>query len=250
MFRLARMSLANRALVALATIAVFLVGIYSMGQLRQELIPSMNVPMVAVTAADPGTSPEIVTERVTEPIETAVQSIDGVTGVTSTVSTGVSMTTVELEYGTDIDAIEQEITSAVDGVQDLPEDVDPEVMAGSLDDLPVVQLAVSGDGSEQELTDAIDSVLVPELSGIAEVRDVTVTGTTERQVVIEPDDEKLAAAGLTSAQLTSLLQDNGTVTPVGEVTEDGATSSVQVGTSVESVEELEKLPIVPAATRG
>lgn len=250
MFRLARMSLANRALVALATIAVFLVGIYSMGQLRQELIPSMSVPMVAVTAADPGTSPEIVAERVTEPVETAVQSIDGVTGVTSTVSTGISMTTVELEYGTDVDAVEQEITSAVDGVQDLPEDVEPQVMAGSLDDLPVVQLAVSGDGTEQELTDAIESVLVPELSGIAEVRDVTVTGTTERQVVIEPDDGKLAAAGLTPAQLSSLLQENGTVMPVGEVTEDGETHSVQVGTSVESVEELENLPIVPAAGAG
>lgn len=247
MFRLARMSLANRALVALATIAVFLVGIYSMGQLRQELIPSMNVPMVAVTAADPGTSPEIVTDRVTDPIETAVQSIDGVTGVTSTVSTGVSMTTVELEYGTDVDAIEQEITSAVDGIRDLPEDVEPQVMAGSLDDLPVVQLAVSGDGTEQELTDAIESVLVPELSGIADVRDVTVTGTTERQVVIEPDAEALAAAGLTPAQLSSLLQENGTVMPVGEVTEDGETSSVQVGTSVESVEDLENLPIVPGA---
>jgi HAE1 family hydrophobic/amphiphilic exporter-1 len=242
------MSLANRALVALATIAVFLVGVYSMGQLRQELIPSMNVPMVAVTAADPGTSPEIVAERVTEPIESVVESINGVTGVTSTVSTGVSMTTVELEYGTDVDAVEQEITSAVGGIQDLPEDVEPQVMAGSFDDLPVVQLAVSGAGSEQELTDAIDSVLVPELSGIAGVRDVTVTGATGQQVVIEPDEEKLAAAGLTAAQLTSVLQENGTVTPVGAVTQDGETNSVQVGTSVDSVEALQNLPIVPSAS--
>ncbi|MFD6448194.1 efflux RND transporter permease subunit [Promicromonospora sp. NPDC060204] len=241
------MSLANRALVALATIAVFVVGIFSMGQLRQELIPSLNVPVVAVTAVYPGTAPEIVAERVTDPIETAVEAIDGVTGVTSTVSTGVSMTTVELEYGTDIDAASQEMTSAVGGLSDLPDDVEPDVMAGSFDDLPVVQLAVSGDGTERELTDTIDSVLVPELSGIAEVRDVTVTGTTERQVVIEPDDEKLAAAGLTAAQLSSLLQDNGTVTPVGSVTEDGRTSSVQVGTTVSTVKELEKLPIVPAA---
>ncbi|MFJ3407795.1 efflux RND transporter permease subunit [Promicromonospora sp. NPDC090134] len=233
--------------MALATIAVFVVGIFSMGQLRQELIPSLNVPVVAVTAVYPGTSPEIVAERVTDPIETAVEAIDGVTGVTSTVSTGVSMTTVELEYGTDIDAASQEMTSAVGGLQDLPDDVEPDVMAGSFDDLPVVQLAVSGDGTERELTDTIDSVLVPELSGIAEVRDVTVTGTTERQVVIEPDDEKLAAAGLTAAQLSSLLQDNGTVTPVGSVTEDGRTSSVQVGTTVSTVKELEKLPIVPSA---
>ncbi|MFI2486176.1 efflux RND transporter permease subunit [Promicromonospora kroppenstedtii] len=241
------MSLANRALVALATIAVFVVGIFSMGQLRQELIPSLNVPVVAVTAVYPGTSPEIVSDRVTDPVETAVQGIDGVTGVTSTVGTGISMTTVELEYGTDIDDASQEMTSAIGNIQDLPEDVEPEVMAGSFDDLPVIQLAVSGDGTEQELTDTIDSVLVPELSGIAQVRDVTVTGTTERQVVIDPDEKKLAAAGLTPAQLSSLLQDNGTVMPVGSVTEDGRTSSVQVGTTVSTVEELEDLPIVPSA---
>jgi HAE1 family hydrophobic/amphiphilic exporter-1 len=240
------MSLANRALVALATIAVFLVGIFSMGQLRQELIPSINVPMVAVTAGYPGTAPEIVADRVTEPVETAVQGIDGVTGVSSTVSTGISVTTVELEYGTDIDAIEQEVTSALGGLQDLPADVEPEVMAGSLDDLPVVQLAVSGDGDEQELTDAIESVLVPELSGITEVRDVTVTGATEQRVVIDPDDEKLAEAGLTAAQLSSVLQENGTVTPVGAVTQDGETNSVQVGTSVDSAKELENLPLVPS----
>ncbi|MFC7025586.1 efflux RND transporter permease subunit [Promicromonospora thailandica] len=243
------MSLANRALVALATVAVFVVGVLSMGQLRQELIPSISVPVVAVTAADPGTSPEIVSERVTGPVEGAVQAVEGVTGVTSTVATGFSVTTVELEYGTDVDAVEQEIGSALAGLG-LPEGVEPEVVAGSLDDLPVVQLAVSGTGDEQELTDAIDDVLVPELSGIAEVRDVTVTGATERQVVIEPDDAKLAAAGLSAAQLATLLQDNGTVTPVGAVTEDGTTSSVQVGTTVASVEELENLPVLPAAAAG
>ncbi|WP_460888145.1 efflux RND transporter permease subunit [Promicromonospora xylanilytica] len=241
------MSLANRALVALATIAVFLVGVFSMGQLRQELIPSINVPMLAVTAGYPGTAPEIVADRVTEPVETAVQGIDGVTGVSSTVSTGISVTTVELEYGTDIDAIEQEVASALGGLQGLPADVEPEVMAGSLDDLPVVQLAVSGDGSEKELSDAVDSVLVPGLTGITEVRDVTVTGATEQQVVIDPDDEKLAAAGLTTAQLSSVLQENGTVMPVGAVTQGGETNSVQVGTSVDSVKELENLPILPAA---
>nr|BFF17190.1 hypothetical protein GCM10025730_07110 [Promicromonospora thailandica] len=130
MFRLARMSLANRALVALATVAVFVVGVLSMGQLRQELIPSISVPVVAVTAADPGTSPEIVSERVTGPVEGAVQAVEGVTGVTSTVATGFSVTTVELEYGTDVDAVEQEIGSALAGLG-LPEGVEPEVVAGS-----------------------------------------------------------------------------------------------------------------------
>ena len=254
MFRLARMSLANRALVALATVAVFVVGVASTWQLRQELIPPLDVPVVAVTAADPGTAPELLAEQVTEPVENAVEAVDGVTGLTSTVATGLSVTTVELEYGTDVDAAEQEITSALNGLSDLPEGVEPEVLAGSIDDFPVVQLAVSreggGESDAQELGDLLDDVLVPELSGIADVRDVTVTGATERQVVVEPDAEQLAAAGLTQQQLMTLLEQNGTVLPVGSVTEDGTTSSVQVGTTVASVEDLEDLPLLPAAPAG
>src|SRR5690606_12845571 len=129
-----------------------------------------------------------------------------------------------------------------------------EVLAGSIDDFPVVQLAVSreggGESDAQELGDLLDDVLVPELSGIADVRDVTVTGATERQVVVEPDAEQLAAAGLTQQQLMTLLEQNGTVLPVGSVTEDGTTSSVQVGTTVASVEDLEDLPLLPAAPAG
>ena len=73
MFRLARTSLANRAVVALATIAIAVFGVVSMGSLKQELIPSLQIPTAAVVAVYPGSAPAIVEQQVTTPLETAAR---------------------------------------------------------------------------------------------------------------------------------------------------------------------------------
>lgn len=249
MFRLARLSLANRAVVALATVAIFVFGALSLTSLKQELIPSLELPAGVVVATYPGASPEVVEENVTEPLEAAAQTVDGIESISSTASTGMSTTTVEFTYGTDMDAATQRLTTAITRTQSqLPEDVEPQVITGSLDDLPVIQLAVAGDGDLAELADEVDTVLVPALEDIDDVRSVAVTGGIEDQIRIDVDQADLAAEGLELSQVTDVLADYGVVIPAGTVTEDGATYSLQAGTRLESVEDLEELPLVPTAT--
>ncbi|WP_418276100.1 efflux RND transporter permease subunit [Isoptericola jiangsuensis] len=251
MFRLARLSLANRAVVALVTVGIFVFGALSLTSLKQELIPSLELPAGVVVATYPGASPEVVEQDVTEQVEAAAQAVEGVESISSTASTGLSTTMVEFAYGTDMDAATQRLTTAVTRVQQqLPEDVEPQVITGSLDDLPVIQLAASGDGDLAALADDIDTVLVPALEEIDDVRSVAVTGAVADQVLIEVDPADLAAEGLELTQVTEVLQDYGVVLPAGTVTEDDATLSLQAGTRLESVEDLEDLPLVPTATAG
>ena len=75
MSRLARLSLANRSVVALVTIAIAVFGWFSLGSLKQELIPSLQIPTAVVVAVDPGSSPELVEQQLTEPIEQAVSGV-------------------------------------------------------------------------------------------------------------------------------------------------------------------------------
>ncbi|MET4224629.1 efflux RND transporter permease subunit [Oerskovia enterophila] len=253
MFRLARTSLANRAVVALATIAIAVFGVVSMGSLKQELIPSLQIPTAAVVAVYPGSAPAIVEQQVTTPLETAARGVDGVEDVTSSSSTGMSVTTVQFTYGTDMDLAAQQLQTAVTRVSSqLPADVDPTVVTGSVDDLPVIQLAVSGGADEAALAETVNGVVVPALEEVADVRSVAVSGVADQQVTIDLDVAALAAAGLSPAQVTTILQDNGVVVPAGTVAAGDRTLSVQVGSAITSADDLINLPLVvsPAAAAG
>lgn len=248
---LARLSLANRAVIALTTVAVFVLGILSMGSLKQELIPSLQIPQAAVITTYPGASPDVVAAQVSEPIEGILLTVEGVEQVSSTSSSGLSVVSVELTYGTDMDTAATQLRGAVARLDGrLPEEADPQVITGSIDDLPVLYLAVSGVDdrvSQAELADTVTNVLVPALEEVANVRSVEVAGLATPQVRITPDPAALAAAGLSPAQLSTLLQTNGIVLPAGTVIDGESALSVQAGSPITSLEELRALPLTPPA---
>jgi HAE1 family hydrophobic/amphiphilic exporter-1 len=251
MSRLTRLSLANRAVIALVTAAIAVFGVVSLGSLKQELIPSLQIPTVAVVAASPGSAPDLVEQQVTEPIEAALAGVAGVEDVTSTASTGLSTTTVMLTYGTDTGDAAQDVQRALERASTtLPEDVDPQVITGSIDDLPVVQLAVSAGDDAAEVDPAFVATLndqvLPRLQEIEGVRDVSLTGTAEDLVTVDLDLLAATAAGVSPASVTTLLQDYGVALPAGSVDDGDRTLAVQVGAVLTSVDELRALPLVSA----
>lgn len=80
---LARLSLTNRAIVGLVTVLVIGFGLVSTASLRQELFPSLDVPVVSVVTPYPGSSPDAVEQQVSVPVEQAVESLAGVTATRS-----------------------------------------------------------------------------------------------------------------------------------------------------------------------
>lgn len=150
-----------------------------------------------------------------------------------------------------MEAASQRLQIAVAGIQPaLPAGVSPQVTTGSVDDVPVVQMAVAGDKSPNALADTVEDVVVPALEDVDGVRAVAVTGERETEVRILPDQEKLDAAGLTTEDLTTVLQDNGVVLPAGEITEGGRAWSVQLGKPVDMVAQIAQLPVIPGGAGG
>ena len=139
MTSLTRLSLANRMIVGLATLAIIVFGVLATLNLKQELLPSIQVPTAIVTASYPGVSPQIVADDVSTPLETALSGVSGVTKVQSTSTNGTATITVEWEYGLDPDTVVGDIRNAVDGIAPtLPDQVETEVITGSTDDIPVL----------------------------------------------------------------------------------------------------------------
>ncbi|OUE11209.1 Swarming motility protein SwrC [Clavibacter michiganensis subsp. michiganensis] len=216
--------------------------------LKQELIPSVSFPQLAVVTAYPGASPAVVDTDVSTPIERAIQAVPGLESSTATSRTDSSVISASFTYGTDLATAEQKIDQAINRIRTtLPDGIDPVVIAGSIDDLPVIQIAVTSDLSPQDLTAALERSTLADIRKLAGVRDASLLGTVGQRVVITPDPAEVQAAGLTNQAIRDALDANGSLLPAGSVTEDGTTLSVQSGTRLGSTQDLASLPLLGAA---
>ncbi|MYW42859.1 efflux RND transporter permease subunit [Streptomyces sp. SID161] len=244
---LSRFSLRQRALVGLMSLIALVFGLIAIPQIKQQLLPTINLPMVSVIAPYQGASPDVVEKQVVEPIEDNLEAVDGVTGVTSTASEGNAVIMASFDYDDDTKQIVSDVQQAVNRARNqLPDDVDPQVISGSTDDMPTVVLAVTSGKDQQALADQLDTTVVPALKDIDGVGRVQVMGVRDRQVTVTPDDAKLARAGLTPAALGQALQAGGATVPAGSFDEDGANRTVQVGGGFTSLRQIEDLMVTGA----
>ncbi|MFG2350125.1 efflux RND transporter permease subunit [Streptomyces phaeochromogenes] len=241
---LSRFSLAQRALIGLMSIIALAFGAIAIPQLKQQLLPTIELPMVSVIAPYQGASPDVVEKQVVEPIEDNLEAVDGISGVTSTASEGNALIMASFDYGNDSARIVADVQQAVNRARvQLPDDVDPQVVAGSTDDIPTVVLAVTSDKDQQALSDQLDRTVVPALKDIDGVGQVTVDGVRDLQVSVTPDDAKLAKAGLNTAALGQALQAGGATLPAGSFDEDGSNRTVQVGGGFTSLKQIQDLMV-------
>ncbi|WP_190394395.1 efflux RND transporter permease subunit [Nocardiopsis quinghaiensis] len=242
------MSLGNRALVLLITLAVLSFGAIAAVTAKRELFPEVSLPMVMVTGNYSGATPQVVEGQVTEPLEQALQGVEGVNTVTSTSSTGSAQIMAEFDYGRDQDALVREAQVAIDQISGvLPEDVDTSVMSMSSDMMPAMLMAASSEeGDEQAMISTVENVLIPELESVDGVRSANLSGVPEESVEVVPDEDELASAGITSEDIAQALENSGMLMAGGSIDEDGRTLSVTTGEQLTSLEEVEDLWVRPS----
>ncbi len=248
MHRLAKLSLANRSVVALITAIVAVFGFVSLGALKQELIPSIETPQAAIVTTYIGASPEVIDKQVSQPIETAVRALDGLVSSTTTSQSNISILRVEFEYGTSTSKVNEKLNAALAAVT-LPTDASAKVLSGSFDSVPIIALGVSAnDGNNEALGKTLEDVAKPLFASISGVRDVAVAGVIEKRINLTFNQAALTANGLSQQSVTSALTANGFVIPAGTIEDNKGSISVEVGTAVNSIADLKNLPLIGTKT--
>ena len=248
MNRLSNFSLKNRALIALVTIVVAVFGTIAMSLLKLELIPSVSFPQLAIVTNYPGAAPSIVEKEVSTPIENAIQAVPGLESTSATSQQGVSQVVAEFAYGTNLESAEQKIQLAINKLNNvLPSAADPQVFAGSFADAPIVQYAVTSDLDQDQLKQSLTDIAVKELTKLDGVREVSIFGANGRHIEVIPSAKKLTKAGLTNADLENALRANGIRIGAGTVNSEDGELSIVSGSKLESVEDIQALPL-PTAT--
>jgi HAE1 family hydrophobic/amphiphilic exporter-1 len=240
-----RWCLKNRSVVFLAAVILIASGVYATTRLNQELLPEIEFPIVTVSTPVPGAGPDLVDEQVTQPVEAAVDDVEGIESIQSTSSAGFSVVLIEFSLETDTEEAEAELNSALDGIA-LPQQAEePEVRTQSASEFPIMNVSLSAeDGELSGLTAYARDEAVPLIEDVEGVASADLVGGAERQILVELDPQRLEENGLSADAVVGAISGAaGVNTPVGEVTIDGLSTPVRTTSGLADAEALAELPV-------
>ena len=200
--------------------AIVLLGIVSYPSIGVDLFPKVDFPIISITTTLQGASPEIMDIDVTDKIEEAVNTINGVKTIQSTSIEGRSTVTVEFVLERDIDLAVQDVREKISLIRGkLPKDIDePIIEKVDPDATPVLWLALYGeDKTVRELSTYADEVLKEQIQKINGVGAIRVGGMRLRQVRVWLDASKLRAYGVTAQDVTRALGRENVELPGGRI---------------------------------
>ena len=241
---LTRLSLANRLLVGLVTAAIAVLGVFAAGALKQEMMPPTSTPAAYVSVQLEGVAPEEMSRTVTEPLESALQTVAGVKSVTSTTSTGSSDVMVEWAFEGDGETTLQAVKQAAEGMKSsFPSTARLEVFSGSSKEVPAIQISAGSTGNQDTFSTALTQKVAPALKTIPGVQKVEVGGREEQRIAIDLRPADVARLKVDPTQITQVFEAQGAVLPAGQAPTANGSSSITVGTSITTLEELQNLPV-------
>ena len=226
------------------------VGAFAVLALPREEEPQIVVPMVDVFVALPGASPAEVEQRVTRPMEKLLWEVPGVEYLYSTSSAGQSLVIVRFLVGEDEERalvrLNQKLQANFDRI---PVGASPPIVKPrSIDDVPVAAVTLWGSAYEDDVLRAVAVQLREALAEVPDVSEVTVIGGRPREIAVQLDPARLAAAAIDPLQLSRTIDAaNARSTGTGPVSM-GDVARLEAGRSVETAATLREVMV--AAQNG
>jgi len=232
-------------------LGLLLFGATALSRLNVELLPALEIPVACVITEYPGIPADEVEQLVTIPLENALSSVKGVKKIDSVTKEGISAVSLRFDWGTDIETAAVEIRERIDAIFPfLPHGLQkPFVFSEDLADTPVMSLAVlplEGKELGPQLGWIIDKELKTRLLQVSGVADLRVLGGDEKEIRVDLDPFKLAAAGLSVLEIIRTVGSSLYDYPVGTVKEQDLELLVRATTGVKGVQDLGRIPLSAA----
>ncbi|HSR98777.1 MAG TPA: efflux RND transporter permease subunit [Kofleriaceae bacterium] len=196
------------------------VGFVGYRTLGVDKFPKVDFPLITIVTPYPGASPGAVETDVTQKIEEAVNTVNGLDTLTSTSTDGVSLVIAQFALEIDTDKAAQYINEHIATVlRDLPPGSRPEVRKADPDAAPVVVLSVKGPATVQtrELTRFADKQIKQRIERLSGVGQIVILGGQDRQINVNIDATRLAAAGVSALEVQRAITNGNVNVPGGRI---------------------------------
>ena len=242
MSRLTEFAVSKRSVTILLAGALFIAGLSAWGNLKQELLPDIEFPVITIIAPYPGAGADDVADQVAEPIERAVAGVPRLESLQSTSANSMSLVVALFSFGTDVDEAEAAINENLRSAG-LPETVEPQVTALNINAAPVIISSIAAESEDglEEVAQLARTEIVPSIAAIEGVASADVTGGLEAQLLVTLDPDAMNEAGVSVQQVQGVLQANNLTLPSGQLTDGGEKVPVSTTGSLNTVEALEQL---------
>ncbi len=193
----------------IACLILMVVGWSSFKALPITRFPNIDVPIVQTRVYQPGAAPVELETQVTKKIEDAVAGVNGVKHITSVVTEGSSITTIEFRLEINSDRAVNDVKDAVAKVRaDLPKGIDEPVVARlDIEGLPIVTYAARAPGmTPEQVSWFVDDVIVRTLQGVKGVGSINRVGGVDREIRIALDPDRLNAFGVTAGDVNRQIR--------------------------------------------
>jgi len=247
---LSDLSIKRPVLTTCVMLGLMIMGLFSMRTLGLDLFPNIDMPIVTVSVAYPGASPDAVEQDVVKKIEEAVNPAEKVREISSTSQEGFGTIVIEFEIERDIDKALDDVRSKIGQIRrNLPDTIkEPVIQKFDPSQLPVLSLVLKPDATHKdmgarELTRIADEFLKRRLENISGVGKAEVVGGSTRNILVQIDPQKLEALGLNLNQVMSALGQDTQSIPSGNLLTDTREISVRVDAKARRVEDFNQVVV-------
>ncbi|MBX9898382.1 MAG: efflux RND transporter permease subunit [Qipengyuania sp.] len=224
-------SIRNPIIPLVMFVGLLFAGFLSFSRMSVQNDPDIEFPMVLVVISQPGAAPSEIYTQITEKVEAALATLEGVDVIASTAREGVSQTQVRLDIGTDVDVAVNEAKAAVDQIRgDLPDGIlEPRVFKAATSSNDIVNFAVSADDMTMEqLSWFTDDVVTKRLLAVPGVAAASRRGGVDREIRVTIDPARMQALGVTASQINAALRQSNVDAGGGQAEIAGSRQSVRV----------------------
>ena len=195
---------------ALIFVGIIVFGVFSFSKLPIDQFPAMDVPYVSIMTTYPGANGSEIETNVTKVLENSLNSVDGLKEITSQSKDNISVVSLQLNWGQNLDESVNDVRSAIDMVNDnLPDGCSrPMIFKFSTSNFPIMQYAITAKESYAGLEKILEDNVVNVLNRIDGIGNISLSGTPERYIYIDLDQSKLDAYKLSVEQIGQAISAN------------------------------------------
>lgn len=218
---ISEVSLKRPVFAIVCSIAIILFGAVGFNFLSLREYPAIDPPVITVRTSYTGANADIIETQITEPLEKAVNGIQGIRTISSSSNTGVSIITVEFNLNIDLDNAASDVRDKVSqAIRNLPADIDAPPVVSKADansDVIIILSVQSKDKTLLELSDFAENVLQEKFQTIPEVSAVNIFGQRKYAMRLWYHPDKMSAYGITVRDIKTALDKENIELPGGKV---------------------------------